>query len=108
MTGFRIDPEALEGAIRKLEEARDEAQELAQSSRGAMPKELTAKDSITGEARALFTDRVNGADASLQGSANAMIDKLTAKIEAYRATLDEYRSADENASVDAGQIERRS
>ncbi|MFR9729945.1 hypothetical protein ACL03H_12005 [Saccharopolyspora sp. MS10] len=108
MTGFRIDPEALEAAIRKLEDAKSEAEALARSSRSAMPNELTAKDSITGEARALFTERVNGADVSLQGAANAIMAKLDGKIESYRATLDEYRLADENSSVDAGKIERRS
>ncbi|GAB2659874.1 hypothetical protein GCM10027271_18230 [Saccharopolyspora gloriosae] len=106
MTGFRIDPEALEGAIRKLEDARDEARRLTQSSQMAMPGELTAKDATTATARELFEARASGVDASLQGTAGEIVKKLTAKIESYRQTLEEYRQADDNATVDANQVGR--
>ncbi|MCA1189411.1 MULTISPECIES: hypothetical protein [unclassified Saccharopolyspora] len=108
MTGFRIDPEALEAAIRELEDARDQAFKMTRSVQSAMPGELTAKDSITSGARELFRDRANGADASLQMAAGSIVDKLNAKIEAYRDTLDEYRLAEDNASVDASRVDGRS
>ncbi|MEU6131637.1 hypothetical protein ABZ805_20890 [Saccharopolyspora sp. NPDC047091] len=108
MTGFRIDPEALEAAIRELEDARERAAGLVNAAHSATPGELTAKDSVTAEARELFRDRAGGAEFSLQAAAEEVTQKLTAKIESYRATLDEYRLADDNASVDADKIDRRS
>ena len=76
-------------------------------SGGVEPGELTAKDSITGQARQKFIDRANGGSESLRVSAAAIRDKLTGKIDSYRATLEEYRQADDNASVDAGRVDRR-
>lgn len=107
MTGFRIDPEALEGAIRELEAARDRAAEAADKAVSVKPGELTAKDSTTQMARQQFTERANGDSASLRAAARATSDKINEKIEAYRATLEEYRRAEDNATVDAGQINRQ-
>ncbi|WP_258343135.1 hypothetical protein [Saccharopolyspora gregorii] len=106
MTGFRIDPEALEAAIRELEDARENAEALAQNSRTAMPGELTAKDATTATARDLFRERAGGADSSLQGAAAEIVKKLNEKIDSYRSTLEEYRIADDNATVDADRVGR--
>ena len=107
MTGFRIDPEALEGAIKELEDARDRAAEAVRKAEGVKPGELTAKDSTTQQARQLFVDRANGNSASLRASADAVRNTLTEKINAYRASLEEYRRAEGNATVDASRINRQ-
>ncbi|MCX2733294.1 hypothetical protein OOZ19_23880 [Saccharopolyspora sp. NFXS83] len=107
MTGFRIDPEALEGAIRQLEDARDIAEQTSFDAAGVKPGELTAKDSVTSEARQKFADMANGNADSLRGAALAVRDKLNEKIQSYRDTLDEYRRAEDNATVDADRINRR-
>lgn len=107
MTGFRIDPEALEGAIKELEDARDRAEKAAKKAGSVMPGELTAKDSTTQQARQQFIERANGESASLRASAAAVRDSLNAKIEAYRNTLEEYGRAEDNATVDADRINRQ-
>lgn len=107
MTGFRIDPEALESAIRKLEDAREKADAAVYSATSVTPGELTAKDSVTMNARQKFTDRATGESSSLRTSATALRDKLTQKIDAYRATLEEYRRSEDNATVDADRVGRQ-
>ncbi|MBQ6640397.1 MAG: hypothetical protein IJH84_05085 [Saccharopolyspora sp.] len=107
MTGFRIDPEALEGAIKELEDARDRARAAAHKAMSVKPGELTAKDSTTETARQKFIERASGDSASLRASADAVKDRLTEKIEAYRATLEEYRRAEDNATVDSDRINRQ-
>ncbi|MBK0870872.1 hypothetical protein INP57_29120 [Saccharopolyspora sp. HNM0986] len=107
MTGFRIDPEALEGAIKELEAARDSASQLMDEAKYLQPGELTAKDSVTASARDAFANRAHGDAASMRSSAQAIRDKVNEKIEAYRQSLDEYRRAEDNATVDASRIDRQ-
>lgn len=105
---FGVDPDALRKAVKKLEDARDKADQLARQSNQITPGELTAKDRYTEQARKLFTDRVSGPDGSLRSAANDMVKKLQEKIDAYNQTLAEYGRAEDNATADAQQVERQS
>lgn len=107
MTGFDIDPVALENAIKKLEGPRDKADQIARSAQDLESGELSAKDPVTKEARKKFNDLASGSGGSLRSSAQAVRDKLTEKIDAYRATLEEYRRAEDAATVDADRVGRQ-
>ncbi|WP_190822237.1 hypothetical protein [Saccharopolyspora pogona] len=97
MTGFGIDPDALDGAIKKLEDIRDESMlhSIAQVAEGDFAAELTAKDGYTTKA----AEAINKRGVDERGSLQMAIRELTAKLDAYQATLEEYRRIDEAASA---------
>lgn len=108
MTGFNIDPDALEKAIKKLETPRDTAKSIADSALNLQPGELNAGDKITQSAQKKFVELANNKDAgSLHSSASEIHKKLDEKIEAYQATLEEYRRSEDAATVDASRINQQ-
>ncbi|KAA5831099.1 hypothetical protein ABT337_20340 [Saccharopolyspora hirsuta] len=106
MTGFRVDPKALELAITKLEEVRDDADSLLQQAVNVKPGELTAQDSYTTKARQAIQERATGNAGSLTMAVKELRGKLNEKIDAYKATLEEYRRNDDAAATDANRIQR--
>ncbi|SDP96172.1 hypothetical protein SAMN04487905_11954 [Actinopolyspora xinjiangensis] len=106
--GFGVDYEKLQAAVKDLEAARDEADQLATSSSFIGPDELTAKDDITDSARQAFQARMSGSEGSLVSAANDIRLKLDKKIEAYKEVLREYGLAEDNASVAQRNTDRES
>jgi hypothetical protein len=110
MTGFGIDPEALDSAIKKLEGIRDDAQSLvrdiSRTMPGAFAGELTAKDQYTTKVFDEINKRAVDEQGSLQVTAKSLTNKLTEKINAYKATLDEYRRTDEAARSGVSRVQR--
>ncbi|TWG08824.1 hypothetical protein [Saccharopolyspora dendranthemae] len=102
MAGYLVDPAGLESAIKKLEDIRDNArsmvQSIARTGPGAFAGELTAKDNYTSSAFKAINERAIGDQGSLQVIVKDLTTKLTEKIEAYQATLDEYRRNDDAAA----------
>ncbi|GAA0519843.1 hypothetical protein [Saccharopolyspora thermophila] len=103
MTGYGVDPDALESAIKKLEDIRGNVRALLEQAGEVTPGELTANDAYTRMARQAIQDRATGEHGSLRMVATELAAKLTEKIDAYRATLDEYRRNDDAA---AGNVSR--
>ncbi|MDR7301867.1 hypothetical protein [Haloactinomyces albus] len=103
--GFGVDRDALMKAIQELEDARDEAYQLAESATTISPGELTAKDVSTLRARQMFQERMTGDEKSLHAMADTIRKRLNEKIQAYKASLDEYHRADDNAAVDGQRLE---
>ncbi|MGW1677882.1 hypothetical protein [Saccharopolyspora sp. NPDC002376] len=110
MSGFGVDPAALEGAIKKLEGIRDDAQSLVRSisvtGHGAFAGELTAKDTYTTKAFEEINKRAVGQQGSLQIAVKELTDKLGEKIDAYKATLEEYRRTDDAAGSNVSGVQR--
>lgn len=110
MAGYLVDPAGLESAIKKLEGIRDDArsmvQSVARSGPGAFAGELTAKDSYTSSAFKAINERAVGEQGSLQVIVKDLNKKLTEKIEAYQATLDEYRRNDDAAAASVRHTEQ--
>ncbi|WP_406689117.1 hypothetical protein REH65_23495 [Saccharopolyspora sp. ID03-671] len=100
----------MESAIKKLEDIRDNARSMVQSigrsAPGAFAGELTAKDNYTSSAFKAINERAVGEQGSLQLIVKDMTAKLTEKIEAYQATLDEYRRNDDAAASSVRRTEQ--
>ena len=107
MAGFGIDPVAIEGAIKKLEGIRDDMTSMIRSVSFLEPGELTAQDAATVLARKKIQERATASDGSLRGVTDELRVKLQEKIDAYRATLDEYRASEDAATVDAGRVNQQ-
>lgn len=107
MTGFGIDPAALEGAIKKLEDIRDDMTSMVQQVSFLKPGELTAQDAATTLARKEIQDRATGENGSLRLVTNQLREKLQEKIDAYRSTLNEYQTAEDAATVDASRVNQQ-
>ena len=107
MTGFGVDPAALEGAIKKLEDTRDDVTSMVQQVSFLKPGELTAQDAATTLAREEIQKRATGEDGSLRVVANQLREKLQEKIDAYRSTLDEYQAAEDAATIDASRVNQQ-
>lgn len=95
-----VDRDRLENAVKKLEAIRDDAFGLARGADAVTPGELTAQDVTTHFARQWFQKRINGDEDSMQAYAMKIRDGLQQRIDAYRATLDEYARAEDNATAD--------
>ncbi len=107
MSGFVVDPDALAGAIKRLEDARDRVSDLMDQAETVQPHELTAQDKTTQRAYEAFSQQATGDQpGSLRSNASAIRDELNAKIEQYRASLEEYRRAEDSATIDAGRVNR--
>lgn len=107
MTGFGLDPEALESAIKRLEDARDRVRGLSANARTVEPHELVAQDSTTRRAFDAFVQQASGDQpGSLRNNAEAIVTELDAKIADYKASLEEYRRAEDSATIDAGRVNR--
>lgn len=110
MAGYLVDPAGLESAIKKLEDIRDNARSMVQSvaraAPGAFAGELTAKDTYTTSAYEKINERAVGEQGSLQVIVKDLTKKLTEKIEAYQATLDEYRRNDDAAASSVRRTEQ--
>ncbi|QGK68238.1 hypothetical protein GIY23_00385 [Allosaccharopolyspora coralli] len=107
MTGFGLDPDALEAAIKRLEDARSELQSLVRQATLVEPHELVAQDETTKRAYKAFVDQASGDQpGSLRSNAFAIRDELDAKIKQYQASLEEYRRAEDSATIDAGRVNR--
>ncbi|GAA0505762.1 hypothetical protein GCM10011581_32130 [Saccharopolyspora subtropica] len=104
MTGYGIDPDALESAIKKLEEIRDNVDALMEQAVTVTPGELTANDAYTNKARKAIKDRATGDHGSLRIATRELSAKLTEKINAYKATLDEYRRNDDAAGASVSRV----
>ena len=107
MAGYRVDPGALESAIKKLEHIRDSANSLVAQASRVNPGELTANDDYTNQARQAIQDRATGDHGSLRMVSQELMKKLDEKIDAYRETLREYRELDEASAVDVNRINGR-
>lgn len=110
VAGYVVDPAGLENAIKKLEGARDDAQSMVRSisatAHGAFAGELTAQDNYTLAAYKEINKRAVGDQGSLQMIVNDLNKKLTEKIDAYKATLEEYRRNDEAAASGVSRTEQ--
>lgn len=107
MTGFGLDPDALEGAITRLEDARDRMEKMTRDATKVEPHELVAHDSTTQRAIDAFVRQASGDQpGSLRNNADAIREELNAKIEEYKASLEEYRRAEDSATIDAGRVNR--
>ncbi|MGI8307613.1 hypothetical protein [Saccharopolyspora hattusasensis] len=106
MAGYGVDPNALESAIKKLEDIRDQAQALLISAETVTPGELTANDGYTNKARQAIQERATGDQGSLRMASSELYDKLGEKIEAYKATLEEYRRNDVASAADVSRVQR--
>ena len=104
MAGYSVDPEALEGAIKDLEDIQQDLVSLFRQVDDVKPGELTANDDVTNKARQIIQDRATGEHGSLRKSANELIENLDSKIVAYRETLAEYKRADDAAAADVNRL----
>ena len=100
VAGYVVDPAGLESAIKKLEAVRDDAESLRRQAAQVTPGELTAQDAYTTKARQALQDRATGETGSLTTTVGQLRTKLTEKIDAYQAALDEYRRNDEAAAAE--------
>ncbi|MFC7340693.1 hypothetical protein [Saccharopolyspora griseoalba] len=100
MAGYVVDPAGLESAIKKLEAVRDDADSLRRQAGMVKPGELTAQDAYTSKAREAIQERATGETGSLTMIVGQLRAKLTEKIDAYQAALDEYRRNDEAAAAE--------
>ncbi|SFD85227.1 hypothetical protein SAMN04487819_10494 [Actinopolyspora alba] len=105
--GFGVDHEKLQAVITDLEAALDEARALERQAEQSEPGELTAYDDTTEQAREAFKKRIRG-EGSLNSAAMNIRQELERKINAYRAILQEYGLAEDNASVAQRETERQS
>ena len=106
MTGFKLDPDALEKAIRDLEDIFFSVQKLRDRSSNLKPGELTAKDRNTRTAYTAFEQLANKDRNSFQGETDEILKTLEKKIESYKTALEEYKKTEDNASVDTGKIQQ--
>ena len=106
MPGYKLDPEALEKAIRELEEIFLSLQGLRVRSNKLSPGELTAGDLTTQSAHKAFEEKATKGRDSFQIETNEIAKILQKKISSYKEVLKEYKEAEENASVDTGKIHR--
>ncbi|GAA4619191.1 hypothetical protein [Saccharopolyspora hordei] len=104
MAGYRVDPGALESAIKKLEELRNRAERLVRQAAQVKPGELTANDNYTNQARMAIQERATGEHGSLRVVSQELMKKLEEKINAYNETLREYRDLDEASAVAVNRI----
>ncbi|MBE9376515.1 hypothetical protein IQ251_18855 [Saccharopolyspora sp. HNM0983] len=104
MAGYNVDPEALEGAIKELEDIQDDLVSLLRQVDDVKPGELTANDDVTNKARQIIQDRATGEQGSLRTSTNELIEKLRDKIASYKETLAEYKRADDAAAADVDRL----
>ncbi|GGI74924.1 hypothetical protein GCM10011581_09900 [Saccharopolyspora subtropica] len=104
MTGYGVDPDALESAIKKLEEIRKNIEALMKQAGEVTPGELTANDAYTNKARKAIQDRATGEHGSLRVATRELSAKLTEKIDAYKATLEEYRRNDDAAAAGVSRL----
>ncbi|MER7011206.1 hypothetical protein ABT324_07245 [Saccharopolyspora sp. NPDC000359] len=100
MSGFRVNPDALQAAVDDLRGAHEQVLDMILKARNIDAGELTAGDRATQAFKDEIQKRAVGDAGSLETFAQALADKLKVKIEGYEATLREYGALDEAASVD--------
>lgn len=107
MPGYKLDPDALEKAIKDLEDIRRRILDIAtRSAHALIPGELTAGDPHTGKAIKAFRQRALGGQDSLRFELNEIAKYLSNKIEDYKQSLEEYRRSEDAATIDASRIQR--
>ena len=104
--GYKLDPEALEKAIRELQDVQDSVYELREKTANLSPGELRAGDANTQSAYKTFRDLAVNKQNSLRAELDNIREILEERIKSYEDALEEYKKAEDNASIDAGKIQR--
>lgn len=102
---FSVDIPRLQAAVKKLEDARDQIQSLADGASRIKVGELTAGDGITRHVVEELQKRATGSDGSLQLAASRLRQVLDQKINAYNGSIVEYQRAEEHSTVDHRHID---
>ena len=106
--GYKLDPEALKSAIGDLIDIRSSVYALLRDSVRLSPGELRAGDIYTQNAHKAFKELALNNKNSLWAELNKIRELLEERIKDYQESLEEYLKAEENASIDAGKIQRES
>jgi hypothetical protein len=101
--GYKLDPEALEKAIKDLEDIYFRVQNLTRKA-AAQPGELTAQDPHTRKAYDEFKKKSADDQESLFATCEDISKKLRDKITTYKEALKEYKASEEAATIDTNKI----
>lgn len=104
MPGYQLDPDALEKAIKDLRDLLFSINDLRQKTANLVPGELSAGDKHTRGAHQAFKDIALNEKNSFLAETNEILKIVEEKVESYRAVLEEYKRAEDNASIDSGKI----
>lgn len=102
---FSVDIPRLQAAVKKLEDARVQLDNLVGGSSRLKVGELTAGDGITRYAVEELQKRAVGPQGSLQIASQQLADVLNHKIDAYKASIAEYQRAEEHSTLDHRHID---
>ena len=106
MTGYKLDPDELESAIKELQDLLFSVNDLRGKSAFMVPGELRAGDRNTRNAYEAFKDIALNEKNSFLAETDEILKTLEEKIEYYKSALAEYKKAEDAASIDTSKIQQ--
>lgn len=106
MTGYKLDPDELESAIKELQDLLFSVNDLRGKSAFMVPGELRAGDRNTRNAYEAFKDLAISDQNSFRSEMDKIRQLLEQRIDSYKSALAEYKKAEDNASIDTSKIQR--